>query len=787
MYPMRATIRSMAALLVPAILAAASPQIWFCPLDSIFRSRVNYSGSPQYMSLFTPSSPWTQAASHINVFKVYSTWISAASDADLQIQFSDLNRRGIALALEAGAITASSQCGIGVEAQGGQDLVNLALKIQKNGGNLRYLAMDEPIYFFTLYTGSNACQWTVDQMAANVAANLRALRAQFPNVIIGDIEPFPVAAPNWLAQYQAGIEAFRKALGFPLAFFDADVAWDSPGYLADLAAVRGMVASEGLPFGIIYNGSPKAVSDADWIRSAAGHMATAELTLGSPDMVIFQSWDPYPKKLLPETDSDAFTALIDSYFRRRTTLSSSITGSVIQGILTAADTGEPIADVPVDINLSPTAGAGVSALYTMAGTIPVGTQSVVFGARVNLECDCSGSADFLASSFTMDAGATGVLTRDFSNQLNGWGVYSTSASVTVENGSLHVIAQPGQSVLLNSPPLPFTTAVPYTFRVKAQVAPKSAGSGYFALIFLGATGEISRVRIPFAPALVPVATLTTDTLGHYAAALAAGISGALNIQSTFAGDQNDWPAQSTTSWTTVGNLLAAGGSANVAPDSLVSVYPPPGVTLANSTIQAGAPPWPATLGGTAVSVTDAAGVTRSAAISAVSPGQVNYVMPPETALGLATVAITSEDGKTSSGPANVVKVAPGIGILNTQGLVASNIVRVDANVNQAVEPIYQLDPSGNVVARPVNLGPATDQVYLVLYGTGIRGADNSTIRANIGGTDIPVLGAAAQGQYPGVDQINVGPLPQSLAGRGDVSIQISAAGIPANPTHMTIQ
>src|SRR5260370_12912718 len=126
-------------------------------------------------------------------------------------------------------------------------------------------------------------------MAANAAVNMRALMAQFPNVRFGDIEPLPVSAPNWLAQYQAGIEAFRKTLGFPLAFFDADVEWNRPSYLADLASVRNMLSSEGVAFGIIYNGNPYDSSDSQWIQSATQHMLAVDLNVGPPDLAIFQS------------------------------------------------------------------------------------------------------------------------------------------------------------------------------------------------------------------------------------------------------------------------------------------------------------------------------------------------------------------------------------------------------------------------------------------------------------------------------------------------------------------
>jgi uncharacterized protein (TIGR03437 family) len=235
------------------------------------------------------------------------------------------------------------------------------------------------------------------------------------------------------------------------------------------------------------------------------------------------------------------------------------------------------------------------------------------------------------------------------------------------------------------------------------------------------------------------------------------------------------------------NLLAAGGSANVTPDSQVSAYAPPGVHLATTTLQAGDPPWPTSLGGTTVSVKDAAGTTRSAVISGIIPGQVNYVMPAGTTLGVATVAITAGDGSISSGPANVVKVAPGMVVLNGQNLIAANVLRVAADGTQAGEPIFQLDSTGRVVARPINLGSSAEQVFMVLYGTGFRAAGMASVTVMIGGVNVPVIYAGAQNQYPGFDQVNIGPLPRSLAGRGDVVIQVAAAGVAANAAHMTLQ
>ena len=92
-----------------------------------------------------------------------------------------------------------------------------------------------------------------------------------------------------------------------------------------------------------------------------------------------------------------------------------------------------------------------------------------------------------------------------------------------------------------------------------------------------------------------------------------------------------------------------------------------------------------------------------------------------------------------------------------------------------------------LLPRPIPLNPATDQVYLVLYGTGIRGAPLSAVSVMVPGSSAPVQFAGAQQTYMGLDQVNMGPLPASLAGAGDVVAQLIASGIVANPVHITVQ
>ena len=88
--------------------------------------------------------------------------------------------------------------------------------------------------------------------------------------------------------------------------------------------------------------------------------------------------------------------------------------------------------------------------------------------------------------------------------------------------------------------------------------------------------------------------------------------------------------------------------------------------------------------------------------------------------------------------------------------------------------------SASCVATPFDLGPESEQVILLLFGTGIRRyTDLSAVSVTIGGTDADLLGAAAQGQHSGLDQVNV-RVPRELIGRGEVDIELVVDGKRAN-------
>ena len=206
----------------------------------------------------------------------------------------------------------------------------------------------------------------------------------------------------------------------------------------------------------------------------------------------------------------------------------------------------------------------------------------------------------------------------------------------------------------------------------------------------------------------------------------------------------------------------------VAPSSIVSSFPVFGATIATSTAVATSADWPTTLGGATVTVKDSDGVTRTAQISFASPTQLNFVLPSDTANGVATVTVAA-GGSSTNGSLNVVATYPNLFMANSSGLAAAYVVNSQGQVFS--------------VSQPISAGSAASPMYLILAGSGL--GKTTTATASIGGVNATVAYAGPQGTYPGVDQYNI-VIPPSLAGAGQVEVVVTAAGLPSNAVNVNI-
>ncbi|HKE21497.1 MAG TPA: hypothetical protein VKB88_03845 [Bryobacteraceae bacterium] len=225
---------------------------------------------------------------------------------------------------------------------------------------------------------------------------------------------------------------------------------------------------------------------------------------------------------------------------------------------------------------------------------------------------------------------------------------------------------------------------------------------------------------------------------------------------------------------------AASGAATIAPNSIASAY---GQNLTTQTESATILPLPTSLAGVMVEITDSQGVTNLASLVFASPGQINFVVPAGTASGAATVKVMGGDRLAAQGTAQVLPIAPALFAVNSSGLAAAYAIRTIAPAGpQTGFAVFQCS-QGSCTATPLNVGVDTP-LFLELFGTGIRGSSN--VSATIHGQPVMVMYAGAQGQYPGLDQVNV-PITLNLRGAGLVPVVVTVDGVASNSVFIDIQ
>jgi uncharacterized protein (TIGR03437 family) len=212
----------------------------------------------------------------------------------------------------------------------------------------------------------------------------------------------------------------------------------------------------------------------------------------------------------------------------------------------------------------------------------------------------------------------------------------------------------------------------------------------------------------------------------------------------------------------------------LAPESIVAVF---GADLAVRTETAQTIPLPFELAGTSAFVNG-----LPVQLFFASAGQINLAMPAGLASGQATILIRNSRGSYAATKVTIEQAVPAIFTANSAGTGDAAAIATPDGVT------YQEAPFDVTINGRPNI--------LILFGTGFRhapapnpGDDNGVaeaVSATIDGRAVQVYYAGAQGQYNGLDQLNL-EIPQVLAGgpRRRVEAALSINGIVAN--RVTIQ
>ncbi len=493
--------------------SALGSQLWLSRTGPWIRQTAT---PTDFMQLFLDDAPWTNAAANVKVFKVAAPFAIAATDEQLMRMFVSLKKHNIAFALETQMLPVGPNgCGQGVE--GYMDPIGLRKlmeRIQRLGAELRYLVMDEPLWFGHQSNGKNTCQSTIDEIVKNVATHVAIVKKVFPNVEIDDVEP--IASPgepnDWVAELSSFHRAYKQAVGEPLGAFDADLTW-SGNWQPQLTQLAKILHAAGMQFGIIFDGDGADLAPVAWTTHAEERFTQVEADPALvPDRAIIQSWAPQPAHMLPETVPGTMTYLVNRYLSREVVLTLRRDGDRLSGRLTDI-AGKPVHGGKVDFIAVAGNSPKEKSPRNVSGEVPATAAKALVALRINTECGCSGPA-------SIDLGA--VTYRDSGSNV------TLQAPLLPNRGDNLITANLGQIVSRNSAPFPVTPGSHFSFDVLMGATEASANSGYVALVLLNASGaEVLRLRVPFQSASLNLGSSVSDSGGNISMDLPVNLSSSI--------------------------------------------------------------------------------------------------------------------------------------------------------------------------------------------------------------------------------------------------------------------
>lgn len=452
--------------------------------------------------------------------------------------------------------------------------------------------------------------------------------------------------------------------------------------------------------------------------------------------------------------------------------------NVITLTVTDANGGTATANLTVNVTANP---APVLGVYPTT-TLNVGANATISPSAAPTDNNALASLTVAASagfagSLAINAN-TGVITLGNARPAGSYVVTVTATDNCGASSSTPfnlTINKFNSATALTLSSGPYLTGQPITFT--ARVTGSGAGNP---------TGNVS-----FFAGSNLLGTAALNAAGEAALTLTNVQPGQFTVEARYPGDANYNASVSGGTPIVVYRPLANVSAASYrgdqfAREQIIAAF---GTNLANDVQTATTQPLPTSLGGTTITVKDSAGTERPAPLFFVSPNQINYLMPAGTANGTATVIVTN-GANQSLAIVQIANVAPGIFSANANGsgVAAAQILRVHADGRQTYEAISKLDTTTNrFVAVPIQFGPPSEQLFLILYGTGFRFRNSlDGVIATVGTTNVNVTYAGAQGFLAGLDQVNLRLLP-NLSGIKDTPVSFSADGVLTNTVRVSFQ
>jgi uncharacterized protein (TIGR03437 family) len=166
-------------------------------------------------------------------------------------------------------------------------------------------------------------------------------------------------------------------------------------------------------------------------------------------------------------------------------------------------------------------------------------------------------------------------------------------------------------------------------------------------------------------------------------------------------------------------------------------------------------------------------------------GQVNFVIPDESAPGPARKTIERDDTSRESAPITIADTAPGFWTgISCRGPAHGAAIQTFAEGRTVKSPTARCE-AGKCSTLPI---PVTDgaTTHVQLWASGFRYARAaSEIEVTVDGVRVPVISFEAS-TIPGLDQLMI-EIPQALAGRGEADLLCHVHGRVSNAVQIRIR
>ncbi|HOI97353.1 MAG TPA: hypothetical protein PLA19_02505 [Candidatus Pacearchaeota archaeon] len=273
-------------------------------------------GCADYMDLFNNESQWKDARKKVDIFYLYGPLQRWFSETEVSIIFSKLNQWGVNIALEEGAV---KDWGCAGEVTAGVTIADID-KIESYGAKVSHISMDEPFIGGQYVLAGRSCNQTMDESLIETVKYINLIKQKYPDIIIGDIEPYPYFSVEQLKQWIIG---FKEKSGDDFPSFQVDIDYryarerglDIVSELNDLSS---FCRARGIKFAIIAGGATcgnyplPVASDKDFYEST---LADAQWVIAKvpQDFGVVQSWGKYPQKCNSDSGNYTFSRLAKDF------------------------------------------------------------------------------------------------------------------------------------------------------------------------------------------------------------------------------------------------------------------------------------------------------------------------------------------------------------------------------------------------------------------------------------------------------------------------------------------